>query len=50
VTDDKGPDTQEARVILYSLFVQGHLQEVNDRINNAFSFLWSDSIVIAEEE
>jgi len=50
VTDDKGPDTQETRVILYSLFVRGHLQEVDDGISDVFSFFWSDSVVVAEEE
>jgi len=50
VTDDKGPDIQEARVILYRLFVRGHLQEVDDGISDVFSFFQSDSIVFAEEE
>jgi len=50
VTDDKGSDTQEARVILYRLFVRGHLQKIDDRICDVFSFFRSDSIVVAEEE
>ena len=50
MTDDKGSDIQEARVILYRLFLQGHLQEVDDGISDVFSFFWSDSAVVAEEE
>jgi len=50
VTDDKGSDIQEARVILYCLFVRGHLQEVDDGISDVFSFFWSNSIMVAEEE
>jgi len=50
VTDDKGSDIQGARVILYHLFVRGHLQEVDDGISDVFSFFWADSVVVAEEE
>jgi len=50
VTDDKGSDIQEARAILYRLFVRDYLQEVVDGISNVFSFFWSDSVVVAEEE
>jgi len=50
VTNDKGSDIQEARAILYRLFVRGHLQEVDDRISDVFSFLWSNSIMVTEEE
>ena len=50
VTDDKGSDIQEARVILYRLFVRGHLQEIDDRISDVFSFFMSDSVVVDEEE
>jgi len=50
VTDDKGSDIQEATVILCRLSVRGHLQEVDDGISDVFSFFWSDSIVVAEEE
>jgi len=37
-------------VILYRLFVRGHLQEVDDGISDVFSFFWSDSIVHREME
>src|SRR2546428_11493961 len=50
VTDDKGSDIQEARAILYRLFVRGHLQEVDDGISDVFSFFWSDSVAVAEDE
>ena len=50
VTDDKGSAIQEARVILYRLFVRDSLQEVVDGISNVFSFFRSDSVVVAEEE
>jgi len=50
VIDDKGPDIQEARVILYRLSVRGHLEEVDDRISDVFSFFWFNSIMVAEEE
>jgi len=50
VTDGKGSDIQEARVILYRLFVRGYLQAVDDGISDGFSFFWSNSIMVAEEE
>jgi len=50
VTDSKGSDIQEARVILYGLFVRSHLQEVDDGISDVFSFFRSNSIMVAEEE
>jgi len=50
VTDDKGSDIQEARAILYRLFVQGHLQKVDDGTSDVFSFFWSNSIMVAEGE
>jgi len=49
VTDDKGLDIQEARAILYRLFVRGHLQEIDDGIRDVFSLFSSDSVVVAEK-
>jgi len=50
VTDDRDSDIQEARLILYPLFVRGHLQKVDDGISDVFSFFGSNSIMVAEEE
>ena len=49
MTDDKGLDIQEARAILYRLFVRGHLQEIDDGIRDVFSLFSSDSVVVAEK-